>query len=287
MRIDDRQLNELITESQDLQVDAMRDNNAMVSDLRDLRADRGDVRPTLEERQAFDDSRRSLLKKFGLGAGAYAGKAAFAGGLGAAVTSVLATPANAQQPMDIQILQTAASLEILAVATYEAALGLDFIANGNPVLVTFAETTMMQHDEHGMAFNAQASALGGMEREEPNPVYAQVVQDAMPGLTDPLAVVKLAMQLEEVASDTYLEDLTLFEDSASIDLTGSIMGVEVQHLATLVAVGALLEADAGQFIAIPTDLANLPAVAGSVALQEPFLTTSEETVAAPESGAVS
>ena len=286
MRIDERQLNELITESRDMQSDALRGKDDLLADLRDLRADRGVEGPGPEERRKFDQSRRALLQKLGLGAGAYAGKAAFAGGLGAAITGVLATPANAQQPLDVQMLQTAASLEILAVQTYGAALGLPFIKDGNPVIVKFAETTMQQHDEHGQAFNALAKELGGEKREEPNPVYAETVQKAMPSLTDPLSVVELAATLEEVAADTYLEDLTMFEETKSIELTGSIMGVEVQHLATLQAVGALLRADAAQFIAIPTDLPNLPAAAGSAGIHAAFLEASPETVAAPESGAV-
>ena len=286
MGIDDRQLRELITESNDLQTDAMRGNRALIADLRDLRADRGDVTPGPADRAAFDDSRRTLLQGMGLGAGAIAGRVALAGGFGAAVTSILATPANAQEPLDIQILQTAASLENLAVATYEAALGLDFIANGNPTIVAFAETTMQQHAEHGAAFNSQAAALGGEKQTDVNPVYAKAVEDAKPGLKDPLSVVNLAATLEEVASDTYLEDLPQFTDKKSIELMGSVLGVEVQHLATLQAVRALLEADMPKLIAIPTDLPALPAAAGSVAFENAFLTSQPETVAAPESGAV-
>ena len=50
----------------------------------------------------------------------------------------------------------------------------------------------------------------------------------------------------------------------------SVMGVESQHLATLRAVGALLAGGAPELIAIPTDVAALPAAAGSVAFPQPF-----------------
>lgn len=282
MRIDERQLNELITESQDMQRDALRHKDEVLSNLRDLRADRGAEGPGPEDRRRFDESRRALLKKLGLGAGAYAGKAAFAGGLGAAITGVLATPANAQEPMAVQLMRTNASLEILAVQTYKAALGLPFIAGGNPVIVTFAQTTMDQHDEHGQAFNAMAEQLGGEEYLEPNPFYAQTVEKAMPSLTDVRAVVELAATLEEVAADTYLEDLSLIEEKEVIELVGSVMGVEVQHLVTLQAVGLLLAGDAADLIAIPTDLAALPAAAGSAGIAQSFAETSPETVALPE-----
>ena len=49
---------------------------------------------------------------------------------------------------------------------------------------------------------------------------------------------------------------------------GSVMGVEAQHLAVLRAVGALLSGGGEALIAIPTDLAALPAAAGSVGYPE-------------------
>jgi len=64
-----------------------------------------------------------------------------------------------------------------------------------------------------------------------------------------------------------------------------VMGVETQHLATLRAVGALLEGGVPELIAIPTDLAALPAAAGSVAFPEPF--EKPNLASPPEEGAVS
>ncbi len=91
----------------------------------------------------------------------------------------------------------------------------------------------------------------------------------MPTLTGPLEVVVLAAALEKVATDTYLMDLQLFEDKTAMALMGSVMGVEAQHLAVLRAVQALLEAELPDLIAIPTDLAALPAAAGSASFPEP------------------
>ena len=50
-----------------------------------------------------------------------------AAGLGTAMVALLARPAFADKAMDVQMLQTAASIENLAVATYDTALTLDFI----------------------------------------------------------------------------------------------------------------------------------------------------------------
>lgn len=286
MTIDDRRLEELLEESQDLQVDAIRGVKASIPDLRDLARDRGQIRPDPETLARYDAGRRGVLRSIGLGGGAFAARGAVAGGIGAALTALLARPAAADEALDVQMLQTASSLESLAVATYQAALGLPFIKDGNKVVVAFAETTMSQHNEHKMAFQAQTEALGGKPQDMPNPTYKAVVDKAVPTLKAPLDVVTLAATLEKVATDTYLIDLTMFDDVKSKEIMGSVMGVEAQHLSTLRAVGALLEAGADQLIAIPTDLAALPAAAGSVAFPEAFETTTKDSVAPPESGAV-
>lgn len=287
MRVDERGLRELITESQDLQSDALAGARAGLVDLADLRHERGPQRPEPEQMERFNAGRRQLLQRLGLGAGAVAGRSVLVGSFGAAVTAILAKPAAADTALDVQQLQTASSLEKLAISAYAAALGLDFIKNGNPVIVKFAQTTMMQHDEHKKAFQAQTTALGGKAQDTPNPIFLKVVTAATPGLKAPLDVVKLAASLEEVAADTYLVDISMFEDTKSIEIMGSVIGVEVQHLAILKAVQALLEGGGEALIKIPTDVAALPAAAGSAGFPDgAFLTASDETVAPPESGAV-
>jgi rubrerythrin len=285
LTIDDRSLLGLIEESQDLQVDAIKDARRALPDLADIRAERGNEPPAPERVRAFEQSRRDLLHKFGLAGGGGTARGLLSGGIGAAVAAILSKPVSAQENLDVQILNTASSLETLAVQTYDTALGLDFIKNGNPVIVQFARTTAMQHGEHNDAFNAQAVALGGQEQTEPNAQYAQVVSQTAPTLKAPLDVVKLAAQLEEVASDTYLTNLEQFNDETSLSLMGSVLGVEVQHLATLKAVQALLEADAPELVAIPTKLGSLPAAAGSAGFPDgAFLEAQTETVAAPGEG---
>ena len=286
MKIDDRQLRELLEESQDLQSDAIHTVRTSIPDLREIAADREEQRPTADALARFASGRRQVLRNIGLGGGALAARGLLAGGFGAALSTIVARPAAADANLDLQMLQTASSLERLAMDTYTAALGLDFIKNGNKVVIAFAETTRMQHEEHKKAFQAQTEALGGKVQNEPNGQFLVAVQEATPTLKAPLDVVKLAATLEKVATDTYLTDLTLFEDVKSKEIMGSVMGVESQHLATLRAVQALLEGGAPDLIAIPTDLAKLPAAAGSVAFPEPFEGTPPEFVAPPESGAV-
>jgi len=263
---DERALEELIVESQDLHFDAMRDTEMLLPDLRDLAADRerdGGESIVSTDAASYNQSRSALLGKLGLAAGGVAGFGAIA--------SLLARPAAADQPLDIQILQTAVSLELLAVATYGAALTLPFIMSGNPVIVAFAQTTMKQHDEHRDAFSAQTVALGGKDQTATNPKYTPVVEAAKPKLKTAADVVGLAMTLEQVATETYLSDLNMFTDTKSRVLMASVMGVECQHLATLRAVNALL-AGAPDLIKIPlgADVAKLPAAAGNVAFPDAF-----------------
>jgi rubrerythrin len=252
MSIDERQLDELVAESQDLQSDALRDAKASLPMLAERREARRKEEFDPFALAEFVGKRRSLITKLGL-----------TGGLGALVAGILAQPASAADGIDVQILQTASSLEKLAVATYGAALTLPFIKDGNKVVVKFAETTMSQHDAHRKAFQAQTSALRGKVQDSPNPKYAPVVEAAKPTLKTPLDVVKLAATLEQVARDTYLSDLSQFTDKKSKEVMASVMGVETQHLTTLRAVAALLQANAADAIAIPVDPFKLPAAAGT------------------------
>ena len=101
-----------------------------------------------------------------------------AAGLGTAMAALLASPAFADKAMDVQMLQTAASIENLAVATYDTALTLDFIggAGANAVVKAFVEKTKEQHQQHAEAFNAAATRLGGKAQDQPDPVLLGVVE---------------------------------------------------------------------------------------------------------------
>ena len=177
---------------------------------------------------------------------------------------------GASQPdVDVQIFQTAASLENLAVATYASTLELPGIQE-HATIAQFIEATMGHHAEHGAAFNAQAEALGGVRQDAPNPRYAQVVEDAKPTLIDAGGVVRLAAMLEEVATDTYLGNVTMLGEPAARVLMASVMGVEAQHLAMLRTINTLLASALPDLVSMPTVVDRLPASIGSVAFPEPF-----------------
>ncbi|MEJ7845551.1 MAG: ferritin-like domain-containing protein [Acidimicrobiales bacterium] len=283
MAIDDQRLGELIVESQDLQADSRLASAQIKPDLVEVgRSRRG--RPVDQDQvRAYSTERRRLLRNGGFGLGTLATRGLLGTAFGTAVTGIVAAPVSAQENVDVQILQTAASLENLAVATYGAALTLPFY-NENPVVVAFSQTTMEQHAEHGAAFNAAAEDMDAEPQDGTNSVYQPVVDAAMPTLVDYLSVVNLAATLEEVAGDTYLANLSLLQDTELRTLMASVLAVETQHLAVLRAVRALLEGGAPQLIALPTDVAALPPAAGSVAFPEAFYVA--DMASPPEEGAL-
>jgi len=284
MSLDERSLRELLTESSDLHLDSQRTMAGSLDQFASIREERAGQGVDLEEIANFNASRRSVLAAAGAGTATWLSRGLFVGGLGSILGSFMTAPASADQALDVQILQTAVSLETLAIAAYAAALELDFIKKGNKVVVTFARTTMSQHSDHRDAFNAQTKSLGGKQQNQPNAKYLKIVEAAKPKLKTPGDVVMLAAALELVATQTYVKNATLLQDSPTKALMASVTGVEAQHLATLRAVGALLGVGKAELIAIPTVPAKLPAAAGAVSFPKPFEGT--EMASPPEEGAV-
>jgi hypothetical protein len=271
----------LIEESQDLHSGGMKAANEALDELVEVSKD--------EDSHADSDEAGRESDHRGLGAGAKVGGALAAGAVGATVFGATAAYAAATN-VNIQCLQTSASLENLAVATYTKALTLPYIANGNAVIKQFAQTTMQQHAQHAIAFNGAAVKLGGKKQTKTNPHFTPVVTAAVPKLaaasatTGPPMVVSLAISLEKAASETYSKNCQLMNNLASRTVMSSILGIDCQHLAVLLAVQALLPTP--NLIAIPTDVASLPAAAGSVGFPDTFYANDPAYARPPQEGAV-
>lgn len=272
----------LIEESQDLQVDAMRGMKEPLDSIVEAGRERRATKEYAEaKRETAEVNRRRLL--LGLGA---VGAAGFVG--------MSASAAAAAEEGDVKALQTAASLENLAVLTYKTALTLPYLKGSSAAIKTlgaFATMTMGQHEEHAKAFNARVKELGGEAQTKTNPKYTPVVMDAIPGLKKggPADVVALAITLEDVATSTYVQNIQDVTDPQVRLLFGTVAGVESQHLATLYAVQALIKGDALELITVKatggaTNAAKLPAAAGSVGIPETFKKT--ELASPVEEGAV-
>ncbi len=264
MSIDERSFELLIEQSGDEHRDAMQGSRAALVELDELRRE-----SRLSRQDASVIARSSFLRTL-----AAPGVLATAG-LGLALLALSASPAFADQAADVQMLQTAASIENLAVATYGAVLGFPFIGgpSANPVLRSFATKTRAQHQAHAAAFNAVLVKLGGTRQLQPDPVLLAVVSEAKPRLVTPVAVVRLAITLETDAAQTYVAGTGAVADANARKVFASIMGIEAQHAAILLAVEALLAGHAPDLIALPPDASKLPAAAGSVGFPDSFVNT--------------
>jgi hypothetical protein len=270
MSIDERALAARVEESKDLHSDSMGATNVALDEMVELGHERiaDGVDPDEGRHVAHETSRL-------VSAGVMGGGALAAAGFGAALVALMSTPAFASQTTDVQMLQTSASIENLAIATYKTALTLPFIGGSSalPVVKAFVTTTLSQHMDHVQAFNAACVSLGGKAQNDPDPALLAVVNKAKPGLTGPAPVVALAIQLETGAAETYVAFTGALSSLNARKVTASIMGVEAQHVAVLLAVQALVAAGHPEYITLPPPLASLPAAAGSVGFPNPFYKT--------------
>ncbi len=285
MTADPRALGELLTESQDLQADAVRSTGDRLDELVERSHEAGPDDP--EANRRFDAEHRRRLQQ-SLGGAPVLG--AVGGGL---LLGLLASPAFATSAPDVQLLQTATSIENLAVNTYATAETLAYVggSTANPVVKKFVEVTKSQHTQHAKAFAAAVRSLGGKPQTHPDPAFVPVVNKAVASLAGASAaqgamgVVSLALELEDVAAQTYVEDTITATSSANKALFASIMGVEAQHAAVLRAVQALLKATAPQLISLtPATATKLPSAAGDVGFPTAFFPTA--TAAPASQGAV-
>lgn len=145
--------------------------------------------------------------------------------------------ASGDMATDLKVAALAASLENLAVGTYQA--GIDAATAGKigkvpPAVVTFAQTAQAQHRDHAAAWNSVLAAAGKpkvtgvdvtVKRAAVDPAFAKV--------KDVVGLATLALELENVAAATYLNGLGILSDAGAIKTSASIQPVEMQHAAIL------------------------------------------------------
>jgi hypothetical protein len=272
MTIDERALTEQIAESNDLHSASMRNTHDALTEMVELSRETSPRAVDLDQGRHVAQETSRLLAKGVMGGGALA-----AAGFGAALVALMSTPAFADQTADVQMLQTAASIENLAITAYGLSLSLPFIggSDANPVVKTFVTTTAQQHKDHLQAFNSAVATLGGQVQNAPDPVLLGVVNEATPGLTGPGPVLALAIQLETGAAETYVAYVSALSDINARKVTAGIMGVEAQHVTVLLAAQEVIAGGNVEQLTLPPPLEKLSGSVASAAVPDAFFKTDQ------------
>jgi hypothetical protein len=204
------------------------------------------VRKTLEELTTSLGhvvSQPSTRRGFFLGAaGAAALGAAAACSGGSSSSSAPAAPPAAPPPPaetytgDLKVVALATALENLAVTAYGTALkkaGAGELGTVPPAVATFVQTAMKQHTDHAQAWNAVLSKAG---KPTINDAPLSITQDqvSMLGKAKSVAdVAKLALNLEDIAAQTYTFATANVSDAGGIMTAATIQPVETMHAAIL------------------------------------------------------
>ena len=214
---------------------SMRDSLAEWSESDD------DIRTGIARLVSTPSSRRAFL----LGGGAMIGGVALVGsgmgsGIAAAATRTgMAVPsATSAQKLsgDLAVVALAASLENLAVGTYQA--GIDAATKGSlgdvpPAVVTFAQTAQSQHKDHAAAWNAVLTGAGKKAVSGVDTTVKKSVDKTFAAVKDVPGLAKLALDLENVAAATYIAAIDVVKTPAGIKTAATIQPVELQHAAIL------------------------------------------------------
>jgi hypothetical protein len=203
-------------------------------------SDSDDIRSGITRLVSTPSSRRAFL----LGGGAVLGGVALVGrgmgsGLAAAATrSSAGVPAASGQKLtgDLAVVALAASLENLAVSTYQVAIGAvtDVKLTGVPdAVVTFARTAQRQHKDHAAAWNGVLTGAGKKAVTGVDLTVKASVDKAFAKVSDVPGLAKLALDLENVAAATYIAAIDVVKNPAGVKTAASIQPVELQHAAIL------------------------------------------------------
>jgi hypothetical protein len=201
------------------------------------------VRKTLDEltsNLAQVVSKPSTRRSFFLGAAgavALGTAAACAGGpSGPAASSPAAPVPEETYTGDLKVVALATALENLAVTAYGGALkkaGAGELGPVPPAVATFVQTAMKQHADHAQAWNAVLSKAG---KPTITDAPLSITQDQVAMLNAAKSVpdvAKLALNLENVAAQTYTFATANVSDAGGIMTAATIQPVETMHAAIL------------------------------------------------------
>jgi hypothetical protein len=136
------------------------------------------------------------------------------------------------EALDLNLLRTAQSIEVLAVQTYQQALDSDLVTT--TAVADAAGLFQEHHEQHGDAIASVIEGLGGEPYDDPNPFLERtVVGPAVEVLATEEEVVALAVTLENTAAQTYVFAAEVLTTPQLRQGVMTIGAVEARHLAAL------------------------------------------------------
>lgn len=184
--------------------------------------------------------RRQFLK---FGGGAVIGAAVLAACSSDSGTATTGSPAStsaassasssAAGVSDLTLGKTAASLEALAIATYDTAINSGKVTTA--AIGDAAKLFKDHHQQHMDALNSVITKAGAQAVTTPNAAVKSALVD--PVIADPMLdeakIVELAYNLEDAAAQTYVFATTALTDAGLRSTLMTIAGVEARHKAIL------------------------------------------------------
>lgn len=155
--------------------------------------------------------------------------------------------------LDIALARTAASIEKLAINTYQSALGSGLVTT--PAIADTAKLFQSHHQAHFDAVNKVVKAVGGTPVSDANEaIFKALVEPALNAATTEAALVKIALDLELAAAQTYVYAGGALSSMPYRSTIMTIGGIEARHAAVLIVAGQSLPAPA----VFPDDRAFFP-----------------------------
>lgn len=132
--------------------------------------------------------------------------------------------------MDLALARTAASVELLAVDAYQAAIDSGLVTT--QAVADAATLFQSHHREHAGALNGAVTDAGGQEVTEANAFLMENLV-ATADLSSELAIVQFARSLEDAAASTYVFAAGALSVPELRQAIMAIGGVEARHVTAL------------------------------------------------------
>ena len=190
------------------------------------------------------------------------------------MTGTPTAPAS-EPPLAVQVLQTAAALENLAVTSYTTAAGLPFVAEGSAQLRALIARNKAHHTAHAQAFNQAVANAGGAPQHAADARYAAHLGQILAETKDPSSLAGLLDELEGIIAQTCTRYATLAVGGSLRSMFVNIASVEAQHGAELLIVRTLLGGGHVEPGGTAAELRALPAAVGTAGIPQVVYPTAD------------